>query len=186
MADNKGYRFSFGPWNLDEGRDMFGPVVRSEIDLSAKLKIYKNLGFDALLVHDDDAVPDIESKSSSQILSEAKQFHKIIKDAGLQIELCAPRPWEDERGIDGPLTSNDPKIRQWGIDRARRCADIARQLGTDIVLFWLAREGTYCREAKNALDSHKFLVEAINAVMEHDKTIRVGIEPKPNEPMDHA
>src|SRR5262249_2851274 len=29
-------------------------------------------------------------------------------------------------------------------------------------------------------------LDAINALLAHDKTIRIAIEPKPNEPMDHA
>ena len=51
---------------------------------------------------------------------------------------------------------------------------------------WLAREGTYIREAKNAIDAHKHLVDALNALLQHDKEVEIAIEPKPNEPMDHA
>ena len=31
MLDNLGYRFSFGPWNIHEGADPFGPAVRETI-----------------------------------------------------------------------------------------------------------------------------------------------------------
>jgi xylose isomerase len=55
-----------------------------------------------------------------------------------------------------------------------------------IVVLWLAREGTYVREAKRAIDAHKWLLEAVNAMLAHDPKIRIAIEPKPNEPMDHA
>jgi xylose isomerase len=50
----------------------------------------------------------------------------------------------------------------------------------------LAREGTYLRESKNARRSVDFLVEALDRMLSHDKRIRLSIEPKPNEPMDHA
>src|SRR4029078_1149091 len=30
------------------------------------------------------------------------------------------------------------------------------------------------------------IVEAVDAMLAHDKKIRIAIEPKPNEPMDHA
>jgi len=54
-----GYRFSFGPWNISEGGDPFGPDVREPIDFDDKLPVYKELGFDAVQFHDDDAVPNL-------------------------------------------------------------------------------------------------------------------------------
>jgi xylose isomerase len=76
-------------------------------------------------------------------------------------------------------------VRQWAIDRTKRCADVARHLGTDLMVIWLAREGTYIRESKNAIDANKRIIEALDAVLAHDPKIRIAIEPKPNEPMDH-
>ena len=42
-----GYRFSFGPWNIHEGADPFGPPVRPPVDFDDKLAVYKELVFDA-------------------------------------------------------------------------------------------------------------------------------------------
>jgi xylose isomerase len=53
-------------------------------------------------------------------------------------------------------------------------------------VLWLAREGTYIREAKDSAAAVNRLVEAIDAMLEYDKGVRLAIEPKPNEPMDHA
>ena len=55
-----GYRFSFGPWNIHEGADPFGPSVRSSLAITQKLPVYKQLGFDAVQFHDDDAVPNLD------------------------------------------------------------------------------------------------------------------------------
>ena len=88
--------------------------------------------------------------------------------------------------IDGAYTSNNPKARAYAIDRSKKAADIARELGCDLMVLWLAREGTYLREAKNVVLATRQLLEAINALLDHDTAIRVAIEPKPNEPMDLA
>ena len=73
MAKIKGkYRFSFGPWNIHEGEDPFGPAVRRPMALAKKLKLYKDMGFDGVQFHDDDAVPDIDGKSHAQIMKEAR------------------------------------------------------------------------------------------------------------------
>jgi xylose isomerase len=181
-----GYRFSFGPWNISEGADPFGPPVRPTVAWAEKLKVYKRLGFDAVMFHDDDAVPDLERKSPQQVESDARAMKRSLDEQGLAVEIIAPRLWEDPRGIDGGYTANDAKVRQWAIDRSKRCADVGRLLGCDLMVLWLAREGTYAREAKNALDAHRRLLDAVNAILDHDPKVRIAIEPKPNEPMDQA
>lgn len=180
------YRFSFGPWNIHEGNDPFGPTVRPSVEFGKKLGLYKKLGFDGIQFHDDDAVPNIDGKKPAQVIKEAKAMKKMIKEEGLVAEIVAPRLWEDPRGIDGGFTANDPKIRRWAIDRAKQTADIGDALGCNLLVLWLAREGTYVREAKNAIKAHGYLLDAINAILEHNKKIRIAIEPKPNEPMDLA
>src|SRR5205823_6580008 len=123
-----------------------------------KLQQYKKLGFDGVQFHDDDAVPEIGSKSAAQVEREAKEMHKTLSDAGLVVEIIAPRLWEDARGIDGGFTANDAKTRQWALDRSKRTIDIAHLVKCDLFIFWYAREGTYIREAKNAADAYKRLL----------------------------
>jgi len=40
------FKFSFGPWNIHEGADPFGPVLRKTISFNKKLKLYKEFGND--------------------------------------------------------------------------------------------------------------------------------------------
>ena len=106
------FRFTFGPWNIHEGADVFGPTVRKTIEFDKKLEMYKGLGFDGVQFHDDDAVPVLEGKSASQIASEARSLKQRLDDLGLKAEFVAPRLWEDPRTIDGGYTSNDPACRK--------------------------------------------------------------------------
>jgi xylose isomerase len=180
------YKFCFGPWNISEGADPYGPATRSAKPFDWKLDAMKKLGFDAMMFHDDDAVPDIDSKSPKQILAEAKELKKKLSDAGLVAEMVAPRLWFSPNTIDGAYTSNNPAHRQYSIDRSLRCIEIAKILGTDVIVLWLAREGTYMRESKSGRQSIDLLVSAFDKMLAADKKIRLAIEPKPNEPMDHA
>jgi xylose isomerase len=180
------YRFSFGPWNIHEGADPFGPPVRPSRPFADKLKLYKNLGFDAVQFHDDDAVPDLESKSPDEIRREAAAIRKLLDDQGLVAEFVAPRLWEHPRGIDGGYTSNSPEGRLWAIERTKRTIDIADALGTKLIVLWLAREGTYIRESKNAIEAYQHLLDAVNQMLQYHPRVELAIEPKPNEPMDHA
>ncbi|MBS3762166.1 MAG: TIM barrel protein [Planctomycetes bacterium] len=180
------FRFSFGPWNVHEGADPFGPEVRESIEFTEKLKMYKDLGFGAVQFHDDDAVPELNDLSPGQIITRAEEVKKMLDNEGLQAEFVAPRLWEDPRTIDGAYTSNDPEEREYAIERSKRCIDIANALDTDLIVLWLAREGTYIREAKDPVVATQRLVEAVNIMLDYDSSVRIAIEPKPNEPMDQA
>ncbi len=180
------YRFSFGPWNIHEGGDPFGPTVRNSIEFGKKLKMYKKLGFDGVQFHDDDAVPDMDNLSSAEIVKKAKEVHSMLEGEGLTAEFVAPRLWENEKTIDGSYTSNDPADRQYAKDRSRRTIDIANALDTKLIVLWLAREGTYIREAKDSKLAVERIVEAINDMLAYNSEIEIAIEPKPNEPMDQA
>jgi xylose isomerase len=184
--EKHGYRFSFGPWNIHEGADPFGPPVRPEWDFERKLSAYQELGFDAVEFHDDDAVPDLDDLSPAQIREQARAVRHKLSDNGLVAEFVAPRLWEHPMTIDGAYTSNAPQERAYAIDRSKKAVDIANELDTDLMVLWLAREGTYMREAKDACQATHQLLEAINSLLEYDSELRFAIEPKPNEPMDLA
>jgi xylose isomerase len=180
------FRFSFGPWNIHEGADPFGPPVRPSVPFAEKLKLYKKLGFDGVQFHDDDAVPNLDEMSSAEIEKAAQEMKRMLDGEGLVAEFVAPRLWEDPRTIDGGFTSNNEAERQYALDRARQCVDIAKMVGAEKVVVWLAREGTYIREAKDASRAVEQLVTAINVMLAQDSDIKILIEPKPNEPMDLA
>ena len=181
-----GYRFSFGPWNIHEGADPFGPPVRPAIDFDDKLPVYKDLGFDAVQFHDDDAVPNLDDLSPAQIREQAQAVRRKLSDYGLVAEFVAPRLWEHPMTIDGAFTANDPKARAYALDRAKKTVDIANELETNLMVLWLAREGTYLRESKDVVRATHQLLEAIDALLAYDPNLRIAIEPKPNEPMDMA
>jgi xylose isomerase len=181
-----GYRFSFGPWNIHEGADPFGPAVRPSVAFAEKMRILKELGFDAMQFHDDDAVPDLDGKSAAEIAREAQAMRRMLEDHGLAAEFVAPRLWEHPMTVDGGYTANDPKARAYAVERSKKAADIGRELGTELMVLWLAREGTYLREAKDAVKATHYLLDAVDALLAHDPALRIAIEPKPNEPMDLA
>jgi xylose isomerase len=180
------YRFSFGPWNIDEGADPFGPTVRKPESLAKKMRAAKKMGFHGMQFHDDDAVPDLDGKSAAEIAREAKRVKKMLDAEGLAAEFVAPRLWFSPKTIDGAYTSNDPKCRRYAIDRTKICIDIMNYLEAKTIVLWLAREGSYIRESKNPRVEVLQIRDAINEMLAYDSKVVVLIEPKPNEPVDSA
>ncbi len=187
MTAYKGqYRFSFGPWNISEGADPFGPPVRQPVPLAKKIKLARKLQFDLVQFHDDDVVPELDTKSATQIAKETRKVRKMLSDEGLEAEFVAPRLWFAPETIDGAYTNNDPKCRRYAIARTKTAIDIANILGTRKIVLWLAREGTYIRESKSAREQVLQIRDAINIFLEYDPNVLILIEPKPNEPVDSA
>jgi xylose isomerase len=182
---SRSYRFTFGPWNISQGADPFGPTARKEVPFAAKLREYKKLGFDGVQFHDDDACPEIDEPPAVLERTAAK-MKKLLDGEGLFCEFVAPRLWEHPKTIDGGYTSNSAAERKYAIERSKRSIDIANMLGCRNIVLWLAREGTYIREAKDPITSAQRILDAVNALLEYDRTIRILGEMKPNEPMDQA
>ena len=186
MATQSSYRFSFGPWNISEGAYPFGPEVRPAFPHESKYALFKPMGFDGVQFHDDDVVPDLANISHAQIMDKATKVGLMLRNQGLVPEFVAPRLWFAEQTVDGGYTSNSASDRAYAWERTQRTVDIARAVGSKAIVLWLAREGSYIREAKDARLAYQRLLELVNKVLSYDKGIEIWIEPKPNEPTDLA
>ena len=180
------FKFTVGPWNVHTGADSYGPETRKTIDLESKFARFAELGFSAVQFHDDDAVPNMNNLTEEEIKAEARKVKAMLDKYGLKAEFVAPRLWMDPHTVDGGFTSTNEKDREFAMWRAYRSIDIARELGCDLIVLWLAREGTICAESKSPVTATRQLVEAINNMLRYDDSIRVCIEPKPNEPIDRS
>lgn len=180
------FKYSVGPWNVHEGADAYGPATRDTILFEEKIKKFKEIGFDAIQFHDDDAVPNMNNMTEAEIIAEAKKVKALLDKYDLKAEFVAPRLWMDPHTVDGGFTSNSKEDRDFAMWRAYRSIDIANALGCDKIVLWLAREGTICYESKSPVESTKKLIDAINGMLSYDKNIKVMIETKPNEPIDRS
>jgi len=180
------FKFSVGPWNVSAGADTYGPPTRDEIPFEEKVKKFAELGFSAVQFHDDDAVPNINDLSEGDIKGEARKVKELLDKYGMASEFVAPRLWFDPRTADGGYMSTSTQDWEYAMWRSYRSIDIARELGCDMIVLWLAREGTLCAESKSPAWATKRLIESINLMLEYDKGIRIVIEPKPNEPIDRS
>src|SRR5919201_3652325 len=151
------YRFTFGPWNISTGADPFGPPVRKELAFAAKLREYKKLGFDGVQLHDDDVVEaDLDPQATER---GAAKVRKLLEGEGLFCEFIAPRLSLHPKTADGGYTANNPAERRYAIERSKKAVDIARALGCRDIVLWLAREGTYIREAKDPIQSAQRILD---------------------------
>lgn len=180
------FKFSVGPWNVHSGADSYGPATREEISFEEKVKKFAELGFSAIQFHDDDAVPNMNALSDEEIKAEARKVKGILDKYGMAAEFVAPRLWMDPHTADGGYMSTSAADREYAMWRSYRAIDIARELGCNYLVLWLAREGTLCAESKSPVWATQRLIDALNQLLTYDDKIKIMIEPKPNEPIDRS
>ena len=185
-TDPANYRFSFGPWNISEGGDPFGPETRASFPHEEKFALYRPLGFEGVQLHDDDVVPGLDDLTAAQIAQQAAHLKTVLANEGLTPEFVAPRLWFSGQTVDGAYTANSPADRAYAWDRTKKCIDIARAIDCKAIVLWLSREGTYIREAEDTKVAYVRLLETLNQMLGYDPDIEIWIEPKPNEPTDQA
>jgi len=145
------FRFFFGPWNIHEGPNR---LSRQCARASRSVKSWSStrswvlapcISITTMLFR------TCRISLSSRLSGKAAAVKKKLDTHGLVAEFVAPRLWEDLRTIEGACTSSDLSCREYARERSRRAIDIANALGTDLIVLWLAREGTYIREAKDSV-----------------------------------
>lgn len=180
------FKFTCGPWNINEGVETFGPGVRPEIPLEEKFRMFRDIGLYGVQFHDDDAVPDMNNMTEKQIIEYARDVHATLSQYHLAAEFVAPRLWQDPHTTDGAFTSNSKEDYEFAMWRAYRSIDIANALGAKNIVLWLAREGTLVAESKDPVEKINQLLDSINAMLSYDPKIKILIESKPNEPIDRS
>jgi len=95
--------------------------------------------------------------------AKALQISEDARRWGLFAEFVAPRLWSitDRRWWIHLLRARP----RYAIDRSKRAVDIANMLGTRDIVLWLAREGTYIREARTP-PPRPAILDAVNALLD--------------------
>ncbi|HET6739786.1 MAG TPA: xylose isomerase [Kribbella sp.] len=182
FTPTKDDKFSFGLWTVGwEGVDVFGTAVRPAMDPVHAIEKLAELGAAAVTFHDDDVVPDDNTRS--QVL---ERFTKALADTGMGVEMMTTNLFAHPVFKDGGLTANDRQVRRYALAKVLRNVDLAAELGATTYVLWGGREGAESggsKDVRAALDRYKESMDILCAyVREQGYNLRFAIEPKPNEP----
>ncbi len=182
----KSDHFAFGLWTIQNtGRDPFGEPTREPM---SGLDVIRELGrrnVYAYEMHAEDLVPEGTSAAErDRLIRDAK---KLMADENIVCVNCGANCHGHAAFKDGALTSLDPKVRQYALQRYMNAIDISYELGCRLCNLWWGRDGAEVDAAKNPMEAIKRLREALNYLQRYIdekgyKGHRLAMEPKPNEP----
>jgi xylose isomerase len=178
-------KFSFGLWTVGwNAQDQFGSASRPWLDPVESVHKLAELGAAHVTFHDDDVVPfGSDDAERDRILD---RFKQALADTGITVEMVTTNTFSHPIFKDGAFTSNDRRVRRYGLRKVIRNVDLAAELGADTFVMWGGREGAEYDSAKDLNAAHDRYAEGIDTVAAYIKEkgygLRIAIEPKPNEP----
>jgi len=179
------HKFTFGLWTVgNPGRDPFGPPVRPVLSPVQLVHLLAEVGAYGVNFHDDDLVPiDATPSERATII---KDFKKAIADTGLKVPMATTNLFSDPSFKDGAMTSNDPRVRAYALQKTMRNIDLAVELGAKVYVCWGGREGVETDACRNPLDAFKRYRDGLNFLTHYVKDQKYdlvfALEAKPNEP----
>ncbi|RYJ04077.1 MAG: xylose isomerase, partial [Actinomycetales bacterium] len=178
-------RFSFGLWTVGwTGVDPFGSASRPALDPREYTEKLAELGAWGITFHDDDVFPfGSDHATKERITTELK---KTADAAGLTIEMVTTNTFSHPVFKDGGLTANDRGIRRFGLRKILQNVDLAAEMGASTFVMWGGREGSEydgSKDVYSAMERYKEGLDTIAGyIKERGYDLRIGLEPKPNEP----
>lgn len=178
-------KFSFGLWTVGwNAQDQFGSATRPWLDPVESVHKLAELGAAHVTFHDDDVVPfGSDAAERDRILA---SFKKALDDTGITVEMVTTNTFSHPIFKDGAFTSNDRRVRRYGLRKVVRNVDLAAELGASTFVMWGGREGAEYDSAKDLKAAHDRYAEGIDTVAAYIKSkgydLKIAIEPKPNEP----
>jgi xylose isomerase len=179
------HRFTFGLWTVgNPGRDPFGDPVRPRATPVQLVQLLADLGAMGVNLHDNDLVPiDATAAERDRIV---REFQSALAQTGLTVPMATTNLFTDPVFKDGAFTSNDPRVRDYALQKTMRGIDLGVELGAKVYVFWGGREGTETDACRSPLDALKRMREAINFltgyVRDQKYDLVFALEAKPNEP----
>ena len=178
-------KFSFGLWTVGwQGVDVFGGAVRAPMAPAEAVHRLSDLGAYGITFHDNDVFPF--GASAQEREQHLKPFRQALEETGLQVPMATTNLFSAPVFRDGGFTNNDRDVRRFAIRKAADNIDLAAELGAQTFVAWGGREGAESGAAKDvraALDRYKEAFDLLaQYVLDRGYTMRLAIEPKPNEP----
>ena len=178
-------KFSFGIWTVGwQGVDPFGVATRDALDPWEYAQKLAELGAWGVTFHDNDVFNFSASESERQSI--IKKFKEACDQSGLVIEMVTTNTFTHPIFKDGGLTNNDREIRRFGLKKILKNVDLAAEMGASTFVMWGGREGAEYDSSKDLNAAFERYKEGLDAVAGYIKekgyNLRIGLEPKPNEP----
>lgn len=115
-----------------------------------------------------------------------RDVKKVLDDNGLALCGIIPNLWGSYRIAGGTLGNRDGRLRRECIDLCKQAVDIAAAADCPYVGLWPGHDGFDYYFETDYQQLWAWWVEGMQEIADHNPNIRLGLEPKPNEPRGYS
>lgn len=109
-----------------------------------------------------------------------------LRDNGMTLNGMAMRYYTDPGFKLGAFTHPDPDVRRAAIDKTKRGLDALAEMGGSLMTLWMGQDGFDYSFQMDYAQAWGATIEAMTEVADHNPTIDIALEYKPNEPRAFA
>ncbi len=144
-----------------------------DMDLDEKLQIFSRLKrLDGLVIF----------YPTEPLPKNPVSLKKKLSNFNLRISILEPESWSDPKWKYGAFSTGDKRIRRETVEFHKEAVDYAREIEADSVLLWPAHDGFDYPFQADYRDGWKYLIESIQEIGEHDRSVRIAVEYKSKDP----
>ena len=124
-----------------------------------------------------DALPVTYTRDADPV-----KLRSILADHGLRAGTIVPDTYSNSRCINGTLSSNDNKQREYITKICSESMDFCKEIGGVDVMLWLGQDGYDYPFEDDYESMWSWLVENLYKVVSHRSDVNVAVEYKPADP----
>ena len=110
------------------------------------------------------------------------EMARVMADHGLALNGLAMRYYTDPGFRLGAFSNPDPKVRKAAVDITRRGLDALAAMGGKVMTLWMGQDGVDYAFQGDYTAMWETTLECLAQVCDHDPSLDVSLEYKPNEP----
>ncbi|HVO68781.1 MAG TPA: TIM barrel protein, partial [Aggregatilineaceae bacterium] len=118
--------------------------------------------------------------------SNMREIKAALDNYGLALCSIIPNLWGHWRQSKGTIGSSDAEIRRESIDLCKRAADVAAEVGCPYIGLWPGHDGFDYYFEVDYQQVWEWWVEGVREIADHNPAIKIGLEPKPDEPRAYS
>ncbi len=110
------------------------------------------------------------------------KLQKKLAEYNLRVSEVVVEGWSDRKWKHGAYSTIERAVRRDAIKMFKDGMDFAKELDAESILFWPAHDGFDYPFQANYYDGWKNLVETLQELGEHDRSMRIAVESKSKDP----
>lgn len=138
------------------------------------------------LVADIPLITGVDLVASPSIMADRETVKECLKKYDLEAVSVAADTFTQARWKQGSFSSSDAQVRRQAMEHAEEVVGFCKELGTDLVTFWLGQDGYDYLFQADYITERQYLIDCLRTLCKKYPEMTFALEYKAKEPRNHS